>query len=146
MWCVVLLAFLAGEAGRDLPLRIETVAGTAQPGYAGDGGPARRAQLNQPFHMAFDTAGKLIIADALNHCIRRLDLRTGIITTVAGNGTKGYSGDAGPALRATLNEPYAVAVSDRGDLYIVDRLNAAIRKMDGHTGQFTTLAGTGHSG
>jgi hypothetical protein len=128
-----------GRAGK-----IETVAGTGQKGYAGDDGPAMRALLDQPFHC--DLAGQfLFIAEAGNHCVRRLDLKTGVLTTVAGTGKPGYTGDGGPATRATFNEPYAV-VADGADLYIVDRLNAAIRKVDGKTGTVTTVAGTGAKG
>ncbi len=88
----------------------------------------------------------MLVADANNHCIRKIDAKTGIITTVAGTGEKGYSGDGGPATKATFNEPYAVAVTPAGDLYIVDRLNAVIRRVDGKTGVVTTVAGTGKKG
>jgi hypothetical protein len=131
----------AGEAGL-----IDTVAGTGKPGHAGDGGKASAALLNEPFHCDLDGKGHLYVADAMNHCIRRVSLRTGVITTVAGTGKKGYSGDGGPAIKATLNEPYAVAVSRAGDLYIVDRLNAAVRRVDLGTGVITTVAGTGKPG
>jgi hypothetical protein len=122
--------------------RLDTVAGTGQSGLAGDGGPAAKAQLNQPFHCEL-TGGGLLIAEAFNHCIRRVDLKSGTITTVAGCGKKGCDGDAGPATQATFNEPYAVVAGPNGDLYIVDRLNAVIRRVDGKTGIVTTVAGTG---
>lgn len=122
---------------------ITTVAGTGEPGYAGDGGPATRALLRQPFHVDFDPAGNLLIAEAENHLIRKVDLRTGRIATVAGSGRKGYDGDGGPAARAALNEPYAVVADANEDLYIVDRLNAAVRRVDGRTGVITTVAGDG---
>jgi streptogramin lyase len=125
---------------------IDTFAGIGQPGYAGDGGQATAARLNQPFHCDLDGKGHLFIVEAFNHCIRRVDLRTGVITTLAGSGAKGYSGDGGPAVKATMNEPYAVAVSPGGDLYVVDRLNAVIRRVDGTTGVITTVAGTGRRG
>jgi streptogramin lyase len=139
-FCIFSLGSLTGgQAGR-----IETVAGTGQKGYAGDGGPALRALLDQPFHC--DLVGQfLFIAEAGNHCVRRLDLKTGVLVTVAGSGKPGYSGDNGPAARATLNEPYAVA-ADGADLYIVDRLNAVVRKVHGKTGTITTVAGTGVKG
>jgi streptogramin lyase len=126
--------------------RIETAAGTGQAGYTGDGGPATAARLNQPFHCDLDGRGGLFVAEAFNHCIRKIDLQTGVLTTVAGTGQKGYGGDGGAATRATLNEPYAVAVHPSGDLYIVDRLNAVIRKVDGKTGVLTTVAGSGQKG
>src|SRR3954451_1848352 len=125
---------------------IDTVAGDGSPGHAGDGGPAVKARLNQPFHCDTDGKGKLYVAEAANHCIRLVDLKTGTISTVAGTGKKGYSGDGGPATRATFNETYAGVVSAEGDLYVVDRLNACIRKVDGRTGTISTVAGTGTKG
>jgi hypothetical protein len=140
---VLVLGCLAGPAAGGT---IDTVAGTGKPGYAGDGGPATAALLNQPFHCDLDGKGHLYVADALNHCVRRIDLTTGVISTVAGTGAKGYGGDGGPATKATLNEPYAVAAAPAGDLYVVDRLNAVIRRVDGRTGVITTAAGTGRRG
>src|SRR5262245_37193018 len=125
---------------------IDTVAGTGEKGYSGDGGPATKATFNQPFHCDLDGKGGLLVADALNHCVRKVDLKSGIVTTVAGCGKKGYSGDGGPATRATLNEPYAAVVDGGGSLYIVDRLNRCVRKVDGKTGVMTTVAGTGKAG
>lgn len=122
-----------------------TAAGTGTGGYQGDGGLASKALLNQPFHCEVGD-GKLFIAEANNHCIRRVDLKTGILTTVAGTGAKGYSGDGGPATKATFNEPYAVVRAESGDLYITDRLNAVIRKVDGQSGVVTTVAGNGQKG
>src|SRR5262245_55441889 len=126
--------------------RIETVAGTGKPGYAGDWGPAREALLNQPFHCEMDGTDGLLVAEAGNHCIRRIDLKTGRIRTVVGGGTKGYSGDGSTATEATLNEPYAVGRDGDGDLYVVDRLNAVVRRVDGWTGLITTVAGNGQKG
>lgn len=119
---------------------IDSVVGTGKLGYAGDGGPAAKALMNQPFHCVLDGKGALFIAEANNHCIRKLDLKTGILTTVAGNGMKGFSGDGGPANSATFNEPYAVDVTTEGELYITDRLNRRIRKVD-TKGIVTTVAG-----
>src|SRR5689334_6241947 len=87
------------------PPTIDTVAGTGRAGYSGDGGPAVKAQLNEPFHCDL-AGGNLYIAEAFNHCIRKVDLRSGTITTVAGTGKKGYTGDGGPATKATFDEPY----------------------------------------
>lgn len=100
MVTVGLVLLLAATAGADT---ISTVAGTGKAGYAGDGGPAVAAQLDQPFHCELDGKGNLFIAEANNHCIRKVDLRTGTISTVAGCGKKGYSGDNGPAVQATFN-------------------------------------------
>src|SRR5262245_56120592 len=123
--------------------RIETFVGTGAKGYAGDGGPALQALCNEPFMCAFDTKGNLYVSEAANHCVRRIDKATGVITTVAGTGVAGYSGDGGPATRATFNQPYSLQVDANGDIYIVDRLNAAIRKIAAATGSITTVAGTG---
>jgi hypothetical protein len=128
------------------PGMIQTIAGTGEKGYAGDGALAVSALLNEPFMCAFDAQGNLYIAEALNHCVRRVDHYTGVITTVAGNGTPGYSGDGGPATQATLNQPYSLQIDGHGDIYIVDRLNAVIRKVEATTGQITTVAGTGEPG
>jgi streptogramin lyase len=144
MLTTLLAAVLALPAAD--PGIITSIAGTGAKGYAGDGGPAAKALLNQPFHCDLDGAGSLYIAEALNHCIRKVDLKTGVIRTVAGTGQKGYTGDGGPAVQATFNEPYAVVVDAGGDLYIVDRLNALVRKVDGKSGVVTTVAGTGEKG
>jgi hypothetical protein len=125
---------------------IQTVAGTGDKGYAGDGGPAVRALLSEPFMCAFDTQGNLYVAEATNHCVRRIDKGTGMIITVAGNGAVGYSGDGGAAIRATMNQPYALQIDTNGDIYIVDRLNAVIRRVEAATGIITTVAGTGEPG
>lgn len=122
------------------------IAGTGKPGYTGDGGPAVQAQLNQPFHCALDSKGNLYAAEAFNHCVRKVDLKTGLISTAAGCGKKGYAGDGGDATKATMNEPYAVVVDRNGDFYIVDRLNAVVRKVDGRSGAMSTVAGNGKKG
>lgn len=142
---LLLVACLAAEPAIP-PQPINTVAGTGKPGFAGNGGMATAALLDQPFHCDVDGAGNLYIAEAGNHCIRKVDGKTGIITDIAGTGTKGYSGDGAAATKATLNEPYAVIVGPGGDLYIADRLNAVIRKVDGKTGVISTVAGTGKKG
>ena len=140
---VILVACLVEPARAGV---ITTVAGTGKQGYAGDGGKATAALLNQPVHCDLDGKGHLYVAEAGNHCVRKIDLKTGVITTVAGTGQKGYSGDGGPATKATLNEPYAVAATDNGDLYVVDRLNAVVRRVDGDSAVITTVAGTGQKG
>ncbi|MGC2414247.1 MAG: hypothetical protein WA459_16305, partial [Stellaceae bacterium] len=122
---------------------ITTAVGTGEKGFAGDGGPAAAALLNGPFDIAFDAAGNLYFSDTFNNRIRRVDAKTGIIGTVAGNGEKGYGGDGGPATAASLNEPYGIVLDRAGNLYIADRLNRRVRRVDAASGFITTLAGTG---
>ena len=121
---------------------ITTIAGTGTPGNAGDGGQAINAQLNTPYGLARDSAGNLYIADAYNSKIRKVD-PSGVITTYAGTGTPGYSGDGGQATLATLKQPYALAVDAAGNLYVSDVAGHAIRRIDRATGIITTFAGTG---
>lgn len=124
---------------------ITTAVGTGEPGVAGDGGPAAAALLNGPFDVAFDAAGNLYFSDTFNHRIRRVDAATGTISTIAGNGEAGYSGDGGPATEAALNEPYGILVDRAGNLYTADRLNRRVRRIDARSGVIATLAGTGEA-
>src|SRR5271163_2752090 len=124
---------------------ITTAVGTGEKGFGGDGGPAEKALLNGPFDVCFDRAGNLHFSDTFNNRIRRVDAASGIITTVAGNGDKGYSGDDGPATKAALNEPYGVVINHDGTLFIADRLNRRVRRIDAASGVITTLAGTGEA-
>jgi sugar lactone lactonase YvrE len=128
-----------------MPNIITTAVGTGEKGFAGDGGPAEKALLNGPFDVCFDRAGNLYFSDTFNNRIRRVDAASGIITTVAGNGEKTYSGDGGPATEAALNEPYGVVVDRAGNLYIADRLNRRVRRVDAASGVITTVAGTGEA-
>ncbi|MBZ5594857.1 MAG: hypothetical protein LAP39_21640 [Acidobacteriia bacterium] len=123
---------------------ITTLAGNGTPGFSGDGGPATSAQLNLngTNGTAVDAAGNLYIADQFNHRIRKVT--KGVISTVAGNGTFGFSGDGGPATHAQLNNPTGVAVDAAGDIYIADSGNSRIRKVSG--GLITTVAGNGTPG
>ena len=125
---------------------ITTVVGNGQPAYAGDGGPARQASLKNPHEIRFDHDGNLFIADAGNNVIRRYDARTGLISTVAGNGHPGFAGDGGPATRAQLKTPISLQLDSANNLYIADIGNQVIRRVDGATGVITTFAGTGHTG
>jgi hypothetical protein len=116
-------------------------------GFSGDGGPATAARLDTPQHVAVDGAGNLYIADLYNQRVRRVDAKTGIITTVAGSGPIGngkgsYSGDGGPATSATLSTPQALAFDGAGNLYIADRDNHRVRKVS-PDGIITTVAGGG---
>ena len=126
--------------------KIQTYVGTGEAGYAGDGGLALQATCSEPFMCDFDSAGNLFYTEAKNHIVRRVDKSTGVVTTVAGTGESGYSGDGGPATQATMQEPYSLQVDGNGDIYIVDRLNAVVRKVDAATGIISTVAGTGEVG
>ena len=128
----------------DVSGTLTTVAGTGERGYSGDGGPAAEAQLAEPKGVAMDKAGNLYIADSWNHRIRRVD-PGGTITTVAGTGESGYSGDGGAAATAQLNYPTGGSVDEAGNLYIADSENHRIRRVD-VSGVITTIAGTGESG
>jgi sugar lactone lactonase YvrE len=123
---------------------ITTVAGTGTPGFSGDGGPAVDAELDLPWDVAVDISGNLYIADYNNHRVRRVDA-SGNITTVAGDGTPGYSGDGGPATSASLCGPSGVALDAAGNLYIAEACNNRIRKVD-TSGIITTFAGNGTAG
>jgi streptogramin lyase len=140
---MLLFAFLGLISNADPVPIITSIAGTGEKGYSGDGGPATKAKLDQPFDLAFDKLGNLYFSDTGNHRVRKVDAKTGIITTVAGNGKKGFSGDGGRATAAMLDEPYGVAIDDEGNLLIVDRLNFCVRRVDAKTGSISTIAGTG---
>lgn len=123
---------------------ITTIAGTGTEGCSGDGSSATDAQLNMPWAVTLDSFGNLYIADCKNNRIRKVDSK-GTITTVAGKGTEGYSGDGGPATEAQLNYPLGIALDSTGNLYIADYKNNRIRKVDSE-GTITTIAGTGTGG
>jgi len=123
---------------------IQTIAGTGAPGYSGDGGAAKTARLNVPYNMAIAPDGSLYFVDTENHRVRRIDSE-GVITTVAGTGVSGYSGDGGDALSARLSGPWGVALGVDGSLYIADAYNHRIRHVDPQ-GIIRTVAGTGVEG
>ena len=123
---------------------ISTIAGTGERGFGGDGGPATAAQLSYPNGVALDSGGNVYIADISNHRIRKVDL-SGIISTFAGTGERGFGGDGGPAVEAQLYSPYGVATDVAGSLYIADFGNHRIRRVD-PSGTITTIAGTGERG
>src|SRR5437762_622934 len=122
---------------------ISTVAGNGTWGYSGDGAPATAAKLAGPAGVAVDGAGNLFIADEFNRRVRRVDAATQVITTVAGNGTFGFSGDGGPATSAELDGPTGVAVDSAGNLFIADNFNLRIRRVDAGTQVINTVAGNG---
>ncbi len=124
---------------------ITTVAGNGMSGFAGDNGPATSAKLYLPTGVALDTFGDLYIADAGNNRIRKVEITTGTITTIAGTGTGGFSGDGGPATAAEIWDPLYVCFDKWGNLYIGDVFNNRVRKID-TGGIITTFAGTGSTG
>jgi hypothetical protein len=128
----------------DLTGTLNRFAGTCRPGYSGDGGLAISAQLHLPRGIAVDAARNVYIADLLNNVIRKVS-PGGIISTVAGNGTAGFSGDGGPAISGQLNSPAGVAAGAGGDLFIADSNNNRIRRVSAD-GTIATVAGSGAAG
>jgi sugar lactone lactonase YvrE len=130
---------------------IDTVVGTGEPGFAGDGGPPLQAQLSLPTGsnpppagtITLDDQGRLYIADTLNHRIRRVDFAADVIETVAGDGNPGFGGDDGPGTQASLHNPRDIVYGPDGRLYIADERNHRIRALDIDTGTITTVMGTG---
>ena len=125
---------------------ITTVAGNGSYAFAGDGGPAISASLKAPTGVAIDAGGNIYIADYYNQRIRKVDALTGVITTIAGNGSVGFGGDGGPAVSANIWLPTGVAVDAGNNVYIADWANHRIRKVDALTGVITTIAGNGVAG
>lgn len=122
---------------------ISTVAGSGKKGYSGDGGPATQALCNEPYEIRFDAAGNMFFVEMQNHLVRRVDAKSGIISTVAGTGQAGFSGDGGPATAAQLKSPHSIALDNSGNLYIADIANHRIRKVDLKSGIISTFSGTG---
>ena len=123
--------------------RTSTIAGSGRRGYDGDGGPAAEASLNMPHEIQFDAARNLYIAERDNHAIRKVDATTRIISTLAGTGAPGFSGDGGSASQAQLRQPHSIAVDTDGKLLICDVGNHRVRRVDLATGKIETFAGTG---
>ncbi|MDP4263569.1 MAG: T9SS type A sorting domain-containing protein [Bacteroidota bacterium] len=125
---------------------ISTIAGTGTPGYNGDGIAATAAQISFPSALAFDGNGDLYFTDRGNHRIRKINMSTGMISTIAGTGTPGYNGDGIAATAAQLNAPNEVAFDTAGNLFIADWQNHRVRRVDKVTGMISTIAGTGTAG
>ena len=120
---------------------ITTVAGTGGFGYTGNGRLATAATLSFPFDVAVDSLGNIFVADSDSSVIRKITKSTGIISTIAGTGTKGYSGDGGPATKATLFYPIGIAVDTSGNIYVADSYNSAVRIITLSTGIITSMPG-----
>ena len=125
---------------------ISTIAGNGMAGYSGDGGPAILASFNLPHEIRFDRAGDLFIVDMNNHAVRKVNLKTGTISTLAGTGKPGYSGDGGPATKAQFDKPHSIQFGPDGNLYVCDIGNHVIRRIDMETQTISTYAGTGKPG
>ena len=126
--------------------KIETIAGTGKVGFTGDGGPALEATFNLPHEIRFDSAGDLYIVDMKNHAVRKIDMKTKIISTAAGTGKPGYDGDGGLASQAQLNQPHSIQFGPDGNLYVCDIGNNVIRLIDMKSNKISTFSGTGKPG
>ena len=122
---------------------MSVVAGTGEMGYAGDGGPATKAKLNEPYEIRFDRAGNMYFVEMKNNLIRRVDRKTGVISTIAGTGEAGFSGDGGPAVKAQFRQPHSIVFDRDGSLLVCDIGNHRIRRIDLKTGTISTIGGTG---
>lgn len=122
---------------------ISTVAGSGKKGYSGDGQPATKAAMNEPYEVRFDKQGNMYVVEMQNHIVRRIDKNSGRITTIAGTGERGYGGDNGPAVHAKLNRPHSIALDHQGGLYIADIGNHRIRRVDLRSGKIESIAGNG---
>jgi len=125
--------------------RLTTIAGNGERGYRGDGGAAVDAALNMPHELRFDGRGDLFVVERDSHVVRKIDMRTHVISTVAGTGTLGFGGDGGPAVAAQLRQPHSIAFDRDGALLICDIGNHRIRRVDTRSGTITTFAGTGET-
>ena len=123
--------------------KVTDIAGNGKKGYSGDGGPATEASLAAPHELVFDAKGDLYFAERDNNVVRKLDMKTGVISTVAGTGMAGYSGDGGPGAKAQLRQPHCVIRDRDGNLLICDLMNHRIRKLHLDTGIIETYGGTG---
>ncbi len=145
----LLVAELANHVIRRIDLSdgmISTIAGTGVEGFNGDANLATEAALSNPRGIVSDASGNLFISDTANNLIRQVDANTGVITTIAGTGQQEFSGDGGPATAAGLNRPGGIAADKSGNLYVADRFNNRIRRIDRETGLISTIAGNGAEG
>ncbi len=146
---LALMRAVAGVLLWTVPLwcqTVRTIAGTGAPGFGAENGPGIKAQINNPYGLTVGPDGALYFCEIGNHRVRRLDLTSNIITTVAGTGQKGYSGDGGPALGASLNEPYEVRFDSAGNMYFAEMQNHVVRRVNAVSKVISTVAGTGQPG
>jgi streptogramin lyase len=122
-------------------MEVSTVAGCGERGYTGDGGPAVKAELNEPYELRFDRDGNMYFVEMQNHVVRRVDRKTSTITTIAGNGRRGFAGDGGPAVEAMFNQPHSITLDDKDGLYVADIGNHRIRRINLTTGMIESIAG-----
>ncbi len=142
----LVVIFIAAQTATAQTYNISTIVDTTGSiGFTGDGSPAKAAEVDNPIHCVADKLGNIYIADNENQRVRKIDAVTGDITTVAGTGTAGNTGDGGQATNAELNTPVAVAIDDSGNLYICNRASCVVRKVYTN-GIITTVAGTGTPG
>jgi sugar lactone lactonase YvrE len=143
---ILAIAFVGCSATRADEFIMDTVAGTGAPENNGDAGLARLVNVGEPFGVEIGPDGALYVTEVKNHRVRRVDLTTGKITTVAGCGRRGYSGDGGPAIEAEVNEPYEVRFDRDGNMYFVEMQNHLVRRVDRNTKTISTVAGNGRQG
>jgi streptogramin lyase len=127
-------------------MQITTIAGTGKPGYSGDGGPATQAQFKQPHSIQFGPEGDLYICDIGNHVIRRIDMKTQIVSTYAGTGVPGPTPDGAPIVGTPLKGPRSIDFDARGDLWLATREGNQVFRIDTKAGRYVHVAGTGQSG
>ncbi len=142
-FCLVVLLNLTTVACGE---NVKTIAGNHTDGFSGDGGPAVNAAVSQPFGLVIGPDGALYVCQVGSHVVRRVDLKSGVITTAAGTGEAGYSGNDGPATKAKLNEPYEVRFDNDGNMFFVEMINNIVRRVDAKTGVISLVAGTGEKG
>jgi len=144
--CVVLCMLSLQFSAPSHAAEIRTIAGNGRQTYSGDGGPALEAGIAEPFGLTLGPDDALYVCSVKNHCIRRIDERTGFISTVAGSGQMGYTGDGKPASHALCNEPYEVRFDAEGNMFFVEMQNHVVRRVDAKTAIISTIAGTGQPG
>lgn len=142
------LYFCEVDSGRTRRLdqktgRLTTIAGNGVKGYTGDGGPALQASFSAPHEIRFDRAGHLFVVERDSHVVRRVDAKTRVVSTIAGTGTAGFSGDGGPAAQAQFRQPHSIAFDSDGRLLVCDIGNGRVRAIDMAAGTISTIAGTG---